>query len=163
MPTKSSVAWEVPLLVARSLAGGCLVAALLFVAAVVPAEAGASIVRVEPYSDLPGIDPFGSCSRYATRPADMVAVTAGSGEKNDLAVSETVVSYTPSGTQSRFVVRDYVSSVVAGPGCERVPDDPPYVSAVVCTAETIGPLELGDGKDQIVSPVAGRRAALAMT
>jgi Ca2+-binding RTX toxin-like protein len=155
MPTKSSVACESAFPgkgVARSLAGGCIVAALAFVAAVVPAEAGASIVRVEPYSDPPGIDPFGSCSRYATCPADMVAITAGSGEKNDVAVSETVVSYTPSRTQSRFVVRDYVSSVVTGPGCERVPDDPPYVSAVVCTAETIGPLELGDGKDQIVSP-----------
>jgi hypothetical protein len=71
MPTKSSVAcerapcWEGR---GRSWRAGCLVAALLFVAAVVPAEAGASIVRVEPYSDPPGIDPFGSCGRYATCP-----------------------------------------------------------------------------------------------
>ena len=69
MPTKSSVACEGAVAgrgLAGSLAGGCLVAALLFVAAVVPAEAGASIVRVEPYSDRPASTR--SARVVATRP-----------------------------------------------------------------------------------------------
>jgi hypothetical protein len=125
--------------------------ALLCLVGVAPVGAAASVVRVEPYSEPPEIGD-GSCARYSTCPVDMVAVTAASGETNALVVSETLVSYTPSRTRSRFVVRDYVSPVVAGPGCEPVADEPPYASAVVCAAETVGPLELGDGNDRIDAP-----------
>ena len=113
----------------------------------VPAAAGASTVSVEPFREPPDIDPFGSCARYMMCPADMVVLTAASGETNHLAITEAVVS--PG--QTRYLVRDKLEPVVAGSGCERV-DEPPPASAVVCTAGAIGPQQLGDGDDWIASP-----------
>jgi RTX calcium-binding nonapeptide repeat (4 copies) len=123
-----------------------LVLALLLAMAV-PAAAGASTVSVEPFREPPDTDPFGSCGRFMTCPADMVAVTAAPGETNHLTVAETAIS--PG--RIRYLVRDTLEPVVAGPGCERV-DEPPPASAVVCTAGTLGPLRLGDGDDWITSP-----------
>jgi hypothetical protein len=123
-----------------------LVLALLLPLAV-PAAAGASTVSVEPFREPPDIDPFASCGRYMRCPADMVVVTAGSGEKNHLAITEAAVS--PG--QTRYLVRDKLAPVVAGAGCERV-DEPPPAVAVVCTAGAIGPQDLGDGDDWLASP-----------
>ena len=113
----------------------------------VPAAAGASTASVEPFREPPDIDPFGSCGRYMMCPADMVVLTAASGETNHVAITEAVVS---SG-QTRYLVRDKLAPVVAGAGCERV-DEPPPAAAVVCTAGAIGPQQLGDGDDWIASP-----------
>jgi hypothetical protein len=113
----------------------------------VPAAAGASTVSVEPFREPPDIDPFRSCGRFMTCPADMVVLTAASGETNHVAITEAVVN--PG--QTRFLVRDRLEPVVAGPGCERV-DEPPPAAAVVCTAGAIGPQQLGDGDDWITSP-----------
>jgi hypothetical protein len=122
-----------------------VLALLLSVAA--PAAAGASTVSVEPFREPPDIDPFGSCGRYMTCPADMVVLTAASGETNHVAITEAVV--TPG--QTRYLVRDKLAPVVAGPGCERVTEPPP-AAAVVCTAGAIGPQQLGAGNDWITSP-----------
>jgi hypothetical protein len=123
-----------------------LVLALL-VAIAMPAAAGASTASVEPFREPPDIDPFGSCGRFMTCPADMVAVTAAPGETNHLAIAETAIS--PGRTS--YLVRDALEPVVAGPGCERV-DEPPPSSAVVCTAGALGPQRLGDGDDWLTSP-----------
>jgi hypothetical protein len=77
----------------------------------------------------------------------MVVLTAASGETNHVAITEAVVS--PG--QTRYLVRDKLAPVLAGPGCERV-DEPPPAAAVVCTAGAIGPQQLGDGDDWITSP-----------
>jgi Ca2+-binding RTX toxin-like protein len=116
----------------------------------VPAGAGASTVSVEPFREPPDTDPFGSCGRFMTCPADMVVLTAASGEINHVAITEAVLS---SG-QNRYIVRDKSAPVVAGPGCERVdePPQPPPAGAVVCVAGAIGPQQLGDGDDWIASP-----------
>jgi hypothetical protein len=116
----------------------------------VPAGAGASTVSVEPYREPPDIDPFGSCGRFMTCPADMVVLTAASGEINHVTITEAVVSF----GQNRYIVRDKSAPVVAGPGCEPVdePPQPPPGGAVVCTAGAIGPQQLGDGDDWIASP-----------
>jgi Ca2+-binding RTX toxin-like protein len=113
----------------------------------VPAAAGASTVSVEPFREPADVDPFGSCARHMTCPADMVVLSAASGETNHVAITEAVVS--PG--QTRYLVRDKLEPVVAGPGCERV-DEPPPAAAVVCTAGAIGPQQLGDGDDWIASP-----------
>lgn len=114
-----------------------------------PAAAGASSVSVEPFREPPDIDPFGSCGRYMTCPADMLVVTAASGEDNHLAITETFVSF----GQNRYVVRDRSAPLMAGAGCEPVAEPtPPPPAAVVCTAGTIGFLALGDGDDWITSP-----------
>jgi Ca2+-binding RTX toxin-like protein len=104
-------------------------------------------VSVEPFREPPDIDPFGSCGRYMTCPADMVVLTAASGETNLVAITEAVVS----AGQTRYLVRDKLAPVAAGAGCERV-DEPPAAAAVVCTAGAIGPQQLGDGDDWIASP-----------
>ncbi len=122
-----------------------VLALLLLVAA--PAAAGASTVSVEPFREPADVDPFGSCARYMTCPADMVVFTAARGEANHVAVTETVVNL----GQTRYMVRDKREPVVAGAGCERV-DEPPPASAVVCTAGALGPQRLGDGDDWITSP-----------
>jgi RTX calcium-binding nonapeptide repeat (4 copies) len=116
----------------------------------VPAGAGASTVSVEPFREPPGTDPFGSCARYMTCPADMVVLTAASGEINHVAIAEAVLSF----GQNRYIVRDKSAPVVAGPGCEPVdePPQPPPGGAVVCTAGAVGPQQLGDGDDWIASP-----------
>jgi RTX calcium-binding nonapeptide repeat (4 copies) len=119
-----------------------LVFAILLLVAV-PAAAGASTVSVEPFREPPDIDPFGSCGRFGSCPADMVVFTAASGEMNHVAISEAVVG---SG-QTRYLVRDKLAPVVAGAGCERVDDN-----AAVCTAGAVGPQQLGDGDDWIASP-----------
>lgn len=114
-----------------------------------PAAAGASTVSVEPFREPPDIDPFGSCGRYMTCPADMLVVTAASGEANHLVIAETFVSF----GQNRYVVRDRLAPLVAGTGCEPVAEPPPPPpAAVVCTAGAIGFQELGDGDDWITSP-----------
>jgi RTX calcium-binding nonapeptide repeat (4 copies) len=77
----------------------------------------------------------------------MVVLTAASGETNHVAISEAVVS----AGRNRYLVRDKLEPLVAGPGCERV-DEPPPAAAVVCTAGAIGPQQLGDGDDWITSP-----------
>lgn len=114
-----------------------LVLALLVLVAM-PAAADASTVSVEPFSQPPDIDPFGSCGRYMMCPADMVVLTAARGETNHVAITEAVVS--PG--QTRYLVRDALAPVVAGTGCERV-DEPPPAAGVVCTAGAIGPQQLG--------------------
>lgn len=122
-------------------------ALLLLMAA--PAAAGASTVTVEPFREPPDIDPFGSCARYMTCPADMVVVTAASGEVNHLSISEEFVSF----GQNRYLVRDRSAPLVAGAGCERVDEPhPPPPAAVVCTAEAVGFQQLGDGDDWITTP-----------
>jgi Ca2+-binding RTX toxin-like protein len=109
----------------------------------VPAAAGASTVSVEPFREPPDVDPFGSCGRYMNCPADMVVLTAASGEVNHVAITEAVVGL----GQTRYLVRDKRAPVVAGAGCERVDDN-----AAVCTAGAVGPQQLGDGDDWIASP-----------
>jgi hypothetical protein len=122
-------------------------ALLLLVTA--PAAAGASTVSVEPFREPSDIDPFGSCARYMTCPADMLVVVAASGEVNHLAITETFVSF----GQNRYVVRDRSAPLVAGPGCEPVAEPaPPPPAAVVCTAGAVGFQRLGDGDDWITSP-----------
>jgi hypothetical protein len=123
-----------------------LVFALLVLVAM-PAGAGASTVSVEPFREPPDIDPFGSCGRYMMCPADMLVFTAASGEANNVAITEAVVS--PG--QNRYLVRDVFAPVVAGTGCERVDESPP-AAAVACTAGAIGPQQLGDGDDWLTSP-----------
>ena len=82
-------------------------------------------------------------------PADMVVVTAASGEVNHLTIIETFVSF----EQYRYVVRDRSAPLVAGAGCENVAEpNPPPPATVVCTAGAIGFQELGDGDDWITSP-----------
>jgi Ca2+-binding RTX toxin-like protein len=129
----------------RSIHNGALrafVFALLLLMAV-PAAAGASTVSVEPFREPPGTDPFGSCGRYMSCPADMVVLTAASGETNHVAITEAVVGL----GQTRYLVRDKRAPVVAGAGCEHVDDN-----AAVCTAGAVGPQQLGDGDDWITSP-----------
>jgi hypothetical protein len=123
-----------------------LVLALLLLMTL-PAVAGASTVSVEPFREPPEIDPFGSCGRYMTCPADMVVVAAASGEVNYLDITEGVLS----AGQTRYLVRDNGAPVVAGPGCERVDQSAP-ASAAFCSAGAIGPVQLGDGNDWITSP-----------
>jgi Ca2+-binding RTX toxin-like protein len=115
----------------------------LFLLIVVPAAANASTVSVEPYRERPDVDPFGSCGRYMNCPADMVVLTAASGETNYVAITEAVVGL----GQTRYLVRDERAPVVAGAGCERVDDN-----AAVCTAEAVGPQQLGEGDDWLASP-----------
>jgi RTX calcium-binding nonapeptide repeat (4 copies) len=111
-----------------------------------PAAASAATVSVEPFR---WDRSFGSCGRYMNCPANMVVFTAASGEINRVSITETVVGF----EQTRFIVRDYTEGpVVAGAGCERVVDESPFAAAVVCTAEALGPQQLGDGDDRITSP-----------
>ncbi|HEV3378062.1 MAG TPA: calcium-binding protein [Thermoleophilaceae bacterium] len=114
-----------------------------------PAAAGAATVSVEPYREPPDTDPFGSCSRYMMCPANMLVVTAASGETNHLSITETILTF----RESRYVVRDRSAPLVAGAGCEPIDEpQPPPPDAVVCTAATLGFQELGDGDDWISSP-----------
>jgi RTX calcium-binding nonapeptide repeat (4 copies) len=121
----------------------------LLLVVMAPATAGASRVSVEPFREPPDIDPFGSCARYMTCPADMLVVTAATGEVNHLAITETFVSF----GQNRYIVRDRFATLEAGAGCELVaePTTPPP-AAVVCTAGAVGFLQLGDRDDWITSP-----------
>ena len=110
-----------------------------------PAAAGAATVSVEPFR---WDTSFGACGHYMSCPADMVVLTAASGEINRVAITETVVGF----EQTRFLVRDYnEGSLVAGAGCERVAESP-IAAALVCTAEALGPQQIGDGDDRISSP-----------
>jgi hypothetical protein len=111
------------------------------------APAWASTVSVEPFREPPDIDPFGSCGRYMTCPANMMVVRAAAGEPNHVAVTELVVD----GGRTRYLVRDKLAPLVAGPGCERVAEPPP-AAAVICAAGAIGPQQLGDGDDWLTSP-----------
>lgn len=113
---------------------------------VVPSTAGASTASVEPFREPADIDPFGSCERYMTCPADMLVLRAKPGETNHVAISEVEAN----AGRTRFLVRDKLEPVVAGSGCEPV-DEPPPVAAVICTAGAIGPQQLGDGDDWLTS------------
>jgi Ca2+-binding RTX toxin-like protein len=123
--------------------------ALLFLVAV-PTAANASTVGVEPYRERPDVDPFGSCGRYMSCPADMVVLTAPSGETNYVAITEAVVGL----GQTRYLVRDERAPLVAGAGCERVEEPPRGLpgGAAFCTAGAVGPQQLGDGDDWLASP-----------
>jgi RTX calcium-binding nonapeptide repeat (4 copies) len=109
-----------------------------------PAAAGAGTASVEPYVEPPGIDPFGSCSRYMMCPPDMLVVAAAPGERNVVTITQ---EPGPEFGRLRFLVRDDGAPVEAGQGCEQV--EP---GAVACTAATAGPLRLGDGNDSLTAP-----------
>lgn len=114
----------------------------------VPAAAGAATVSVEPYVEPPDTHPFGSCSRYMMCPPDMIVVVAGPNENNALVVS--AESGAPVGAggapRYRFIVRDRIAQIQAGPGCSEVD-----FRAVSCTAGAVGPVRLGDGDDWFAS------------
>jgi hypothetical protein len=113
-----------------------------------PAMAAASTASVEPFVEPPDIDPFGSCSRYAQCPLDMVVVTAAPAENNHVAIAlESSSAPAGGGTRPRYryIVSDN-AGVQAGPGCEQL-----YFQAVACTAGTVGPVQLGDGNDWFAS------------
>ena len=124
-----------------------LFALLLLLA--VPAAAGAATVSVAPYVEPPlppGDDGFGSCSRYAQCPADMLVFSAAAGEANQVTITlEAAAGF----RQLRIVVRDegFPHTVQAGPGCERLDD-----RTAACVAGAIGPVYLGDGDDRITLP-----------
>jgi RTX calcium-binding nonapeptide repeat (4 copies) len=108
--------------------------------------AGAATVSVAPYVEPPlppGDDGFGSCSRYAQCPEDMLVLTAAAGEANQITITQEPVGY----RRLRIVVRDESAPVQAGPGCERLDD-----RTAACVAGAIGPVQLGDGDDRIDSP-----------
>jgi hypothetical protein len=123
-----------------------LVFALLLLVAV-PAAAGAATVSVQPYVEPPlppGDDGFGTCGRYMMCPPDMVVVTAAPRENNLLVI--TLESSAPAEGSTlrryRFIVRDRIAQVQAGPGCSQLD-----FGAAACTAGAIGPVWLGDGDD----------------
>ena len=107
-----------------------------------PATAGAATVSVEPYVEPPLDDPFGTCSRYAMCPADMIVVTSAPAENSNLAITSQSTGH----LRSNFVVRDRWGPVQAGPGCAQL--DP---QAVSCAAGAVGPVQLGDGDDWLSS------------
>lgn len=118
----------------------------------VPGAAGAATVSVEPYVEPPpppGDDGMGSCGRFMMCPADMLVFTAATGEQNDLTVTQEI-SPPPQHRRFRFRVRDGGALVQAGTGCEQI--DP---QTAVCTAEILGPVQLGDGNDRIVTDWSG--------
>jgi len=116
-----------------------------------PAGASAATMRVEPFRERP--DPSGApgCAKYSTCPADMVVFTAAPGEPNNVSISGEAVAGLPGRpARLRVLVRDYHSTPMqAGAGCERVEQ-----YAVACTAESLGPVKLGDRADRIRSGVA---------
>lgn len=121
-----------------------LIVALLLA---LPATAGAVTASVEPYVEPPGIDPFGSCSRYMQCPPDMVVVTAGAAENNHVVVAKENSAPVEGSTRPRyrFVVTDR-AGVQAGPGCAQLD-----FQAAACTAGAVGPVRLGDGDDWFAS------------
>lgn len=113
-----------------------------------PAAAGAATVSVEPYVEPPQTDSFGSCSRYMMCPVDMIVVAAGPNENNAVVITAegSVPAEGGARPRSRFIVRDRIAQMHAGPGCSQVD-----FTAVSCTAEAVGPVRLGDGHDWFAS------------
>jgi RTX calcium-binding nonapeptide repeat (4 copies) len=114
----------------------------------VPAAAGAATVSVAPYVEPPGTDPFGSCSRYMMCPPDMIVVAGGPNENNAVVITAegSVPAEGGARPRSRFIVRDRIAQVQAGPGCSQID-----FQAVSCTAGAVGPVRLGDGDDWFAS------------
>lgn len=108
-----------------------------------PATAGAATVRVEPFREPPSSAP--GCSKYMLCPADMLVFSAAPGEPNNISIA-----YDDQVAPRRFLVRDQtptpLTPMEAGPGCERVEEQ-----AVACTAEVLGPVDLGDLGDRITT------------
>jgi hypothetical protein len=109
-----------------------------------PATASAATVSVVPYADPPDTDPFGSCARYMQCPPDMIVFTAGKAENNHAVVTMESSAY----PRYRFVVRDRIAQLQAGPGCEQLD-----FQTAACTAGAVGPVRLGDGDDWFASGV----------
>jgi Ca2+-binding RTX toxin-like protein len=107
-----------------------------------PGTADAATVSVEPYVEPPLDDPYGTCSRYAMCPADMIVVSGAPAENSNLAITSQVTG----DRRSNFVVRDRWAPVQAGPGCAQL--DP---QAVSCDAGVVGTVQLGDGDDWLAS------------
>ncbi|MCA1679983.1 MAG: hypothetical protein LC777_14090 [Actinobacteria bacterium] len=118
----------------------------------VPATASAALVRVVPYVEPPLPPGNYGCGKYMNCPEDMMVFTAAPGEANDLSIVITADVDAPGRpARSRYLVRDrHFTPMQAGAGCERVEQ-----YAVACTAETLGPVELGDLGDRITSPMGG--------
>jgi hypothetical protein len=114
----------------------------------VPAAAQAATVSVEPYRDPPGTDPFGSCSRYMQCPPDMIVVTGGPNENNAVVISAegSVPAEGSPRPRHRFLVRDRIAQLQAGPGCSQI-----EFGAVSCMAGAVGSVRLGDGDDWFAS------------
>jgi RTX calcium-binding nonapeptide repeat (4 copies) len=111
-----------------------------------PATAGAVTVSVEPYAEPPGTDPFGSCSRYMMCPPDMIVVAAAPNEANAVVVSADGTVPGGTTTRYRFIVRDRIAQMQAGPGCTQVD-----FQTVACAAGAVGPVRLDDGDDSFAS------------
>ena len=126
-----------------------LLIALLVVA--LPAAAGASTVQVAPFREVP--DPSGApgCAKIMLCPQDMVVFSAAPGEANDISITAEMLTSTEPVPRSRFVVRDRsLTPMQAGTGCERI-----ETSAVACVAGTLGPVDLGDLGDRILTLTSG--------
>jgi hypothetical protein len=114
-----------------------------------PATAGAITASVQPYVEPPDpTDPdgFGSCSRYMMCPPDMIVVTAAPNENNAVVVSADGTVPGTTSSRYRYIVRDRIAQVQAGPGCSQVD-----AQTVECTAAAVGPVGLGDGDDWFAS------------
>ena len=119
-----------------------LLLGLLVLMALAPV-AGAATVRVEPFRESAGTPGSESCARLGTCPQSMLVFIAAPGESNDLTIALETTGITRD--SGRHLVRDAgIAPLQAGPGCERIED-----GAAACTAESVGPLELGDRADRI--------------